>query len=148
MDNELKLKIMFEISQIEKLISESQPLRDLCKLKTLDFIELSAAAMVLHSFYNGIENIILMILKNYNEKIPNGYNWHMELLEMAFTKNGDRDIIFNNEIKYQLEEYRKFRHLVRHIYNYKLDWLIMEDIMNNIQAIWGKIKEDINRFIE
>jgi hypothetical protein len=47
LDNELKIKVTFEISQIEKLLSESQPLQDLCRLKKPDFIELSAAAMVL-----------------------------------------------------------------------------------------------------
>jgi hypothetical protein len=148
LNNELKIKVTFEISQIEKLISESQPLLNLCKLRTPDFIELSAAAMVLHSFYNGIENILLMIFKNYGEKLPNGYNWHMELLEMAFIQNGDRNIIFNSELKYQLEEYRKFRHIVRHIYNYKLNWSMMEEIMNNLHLNWEKIKEDLNKFIE
>ena len=38
------------MSQIDKLLNESQPLQDLCRIKNPDFIELSAAAMVLHSF--------------------------------------------------------------------------------------------------
>ena len=148
MDNELKIKITYEISQIDQLLIDSQPLQDLCRIKNPDFIELSAAAMVLHSFYNGVENIILMILKGYEEKIPNGNNWHMELLEKASIQNGDRKIIFSSELKSQLEEYRKFRHIVRHVYNFKLNWTMMEGIMNNINTIWDKIKEDLNKFIE
>ena len=148
MNNELKIKVEFEISQIDKLLSESQPLQDLCKLKKPDFIELSAAAMVLHSFYNGIENIIVMILKGYGEVLPIGYNWHMELLEKTCIQCGNRKIIFNSELKSQLEEYRKFRHLVRHIYNYKLNWTMMEGIMNNINTIWEKIKENLNKFLK
>ena len=148
MNNELKTKISFEISQVDKLINESQPLQDLCRLKTPDFIELSAAAMVLHSFYNGIENILLMIFKNYEEKLPSGNNWHIELLEKATNQNGDRKIIFDYEIKNQLEEYRKFRHIVRHTYNYKLNWAMMEGIMNNVNIIWSKIKESLNKFME
>ena len=148
MNNELKIKVEFEISQIDKLLSESQPLQDLCKLKKPDFIELSAAAMVLHSFYNGIENIIVMILKGYGEVLPIGYNWHMELLEKTCIQCVNRKIIFNSELKSQLEEYRKFRHLVRHIYNYKLNWTMMEGIMNNINTIWEKIKENLNKFFD
>ena len=148
MDNELKIKVTFEISQIDKLLSESQPLQDLCRLKKPDFIELSAAAMVLHSFYNGIENIILMIVKNYEEKLPSGNNWHMELLEKASVQIGDRKIIINNELKNQLEEYRKFRHIVRHIYNYKINWTMMEGIMNNMNSIWSKLKDDLSKFLE
>ena len=148
MNNELKIKISFEISQIDKLLNESQLLQDLCKLKVPDFIELSAAAMVLHSFYNGVENIILMIFKNFEEKLPSGNNWHIELLEKATTQNGNRKIIFNSELKNQLEEYRKFRHIVRHTYNYKLNWTMMEGIMNNVNHIWNKIKENLYKFIE
>lgn len=60
MDKGLKLKVLYEISQIDKLIADSKPLLDLCSLKEPNFIELSASAMVLHSFYNGIENILVM----------------------------------------------------------------------------------------
>ena len=148
MNNEFRAKVLFEISQIDKLLSESQPLQDLCKLKIPDFIELSAAAMVLHSFYNGIENILLMIFKNYNEKLPSGNNWHMELLDNASIQNAERKVIFNNELKGQLEEYRIFRHIVRHTYNYKLNWTMMEGIMNNVNIIWNKAKEDLNKFME
>ena len=132
----------------DKLLNESQILQDLCRIKKPDFIELSAAAMVLHSFYNGIENIILMIAKNYDEKLPSGNNWHMELLEKASVQIGDRKIIINNELKNQLEEYRKFRHILRHIYNYKLNWTMMEGIMNNMNSIWSKIKDDLSKFLE
>ena len=104
--------------------------------------------MVLHSFYNGIENIIVMIFKGYGEVLPIGYNWHMELLEKTSIQCCNRKIIFNSELKCQLEEYRKFRHLVRHIYNYKLNWAMMEGIMNNINSIWSRIKENLNKFIE
>jgi len=60
LDNTLKTKLLFEISQIDKLLNDSKPLLDLYKIKTPDFIEISAGAMVLQSFYNGIENIMRM----------------------------------------------------------------------------------------
>jgi hypothetical protein len=61
LDNGIKAKILFEIFQIDKLLDGSELLLDLCKLKTPDFIEMSAAALLLHSFYNGIENILILI---------------------------------------------------------------------------------------
>jgi hypothetical protein len=70
LNNGLKAKIAFEISQIDKLLNDSKPLLDLCKLKVPDFIEISAAALVLHSFYNGIENILVLIFKYYDEQLP------------------------------------------------------------------------------
>ena len=72
----------------------------------------------------------------------------MKLLENASIQNGNRKVIFNNELKSQLEEYRKFRHIVRHTYNYKLNWIMMEGIMNNLNTIWSKTKENLNKFME
>ena len=102
MDEKLKRKIIFEISQIDKLLNDSKPLLDLCKLKTPAFIEMSAAALLLHSFYNGIENILRLIIKFYDTKLPNDIKWHMELLERAFISNENRI-----EKKYSVSNYRK-----------------------------------------
>jgi hypothetical protein len=70
LDNNLEEKINNEIGRINKLFDNGKPLLALCKLKEPDFIEASAAALFLHSFYNGIENVILLIFKNSGEIIP------------------------------------------------------------------------------
>jgi len=148
LDEKIKTKIVFEISQIDKLLNDSKPLLDLCKLKTPDFIEMSAAALILHSFYNGIEIILRFINKFYDTKLPNDTKWHMELLEKAFIPNENRKKIFNIELQETLEEYLKFRHFVRHSYGFQLDWERMEDLILRINDIWIKVKNDINLFIE
>jgi hypothetical protein len=63
-------------------------------MKTPDFIEMSAVALLLHSFYNGLENILVLVFKHYNKTLPNGTKWHMELLEQAFISNEDSKSIF------------------------------------------------------
>ena len=148
MDEKLKTKVLFEISQIDRLVNDSKPLLDLCKLKVPDFIEMSAAALVLHSFYNGLENILKLIIKFYDDKLPSDSKWHMELLEMAFVQNRTRKEIFRNELQGILEEYLKFRHFVRHSYGFQLEWERMEDLIKGIHDTWKMIKEDMNKFIE
>ena len=118
LDSKLKAKILFEVSQIEKLLNESKPLLDLCKLKYPDFIEMSAAALLLHSFYNGIENLVIQILKDYNEELPKGNKWHIELFDRAFELKGDRKQIVRIELQESLEEYLRFRHFIRHSYGF------------------------------
>jgi uncharacterized protein (UPF0332 family) len=148
LNNGLKTKVLFEISQIDKLLDASKPLFDLCKLKEPDFIEMSACAMVLHSFYNGIENILILIFKHYDEKLPHSIRWHMELLDKAFIPEKDRDQIFENELQKTLEEYLKFRHFVRHSYGFQLEWERMENLINEISIFWKNIKDNINNFLE
>ena len=148
MDNGLRTKLLFEISQIDRLISNYKPLLDLCNLKTPNYIEISAAAMLSHSFYNGIENILILIFKSYDEELPNGNKWHIELLDKAFISNKDRPQIFKSELQELLEEYLKFRHFIRHAYGFQFEWSMMEDLIKRIDNVWMSVREDINRFIE
>ncbi|MDR1316947.1 MAG: hypothetical protein LBK13_08760 [Spirochaetales bacterium] len=148
MDNSLKAKIVFEISQIDKLLNDSKSLLDLCKLQIPDFIEMSAAALVLHSFYNGIENILVLIFKYSGEQLPKSNKWHMELLDKAFISEETRKQIFNNEIQQTLEEYLKFRHFIRHAYGFQLEWERMAELINGMEDFWIIVKADINNFIE
>ena len=66
MNKILKTKVAFEINQIDKLLDKADPLLKLCRLTEPDFIEMSAMAAVLHSFYNGIEGIFLIVDKYTN----------------------------------------------------------------------------------
>ena len=76
MDEAIKIKIDHEISRIDKSLNDVSPLLNLCKIKEqLDIIELTAAAQVLHSFYNGVESIIVLFFKYMNEKLPNDLRW-------------------------------------------------------------------------
>lgn len=52
MDEAVKTKIEYEISQIDELIEKSEVLISLCKNKEPDFIEITAIGGILHSFYN------------------------------------------------------------------------------------------------
>jgi len=147
LDSKLKAKVLFEVSQVEKLLNDSKPLVDLCKVKKPDFIEMSATAMVLHSFYNGIENILILIFKFYDKQPPNSNKWHMEMLDKAFISENERKQIFCNGIKERMEEYMKFRHFVRHMYGFQLEWERMEGLLAGINDFWETIKENINDFL-
>jgi hypothetical protein len=130
------------------MLNESEPLLKLCKLKTPDFIEMLAAAMLLHSFYNGIENVLLLIFKYYDETLPNGIKWHIELLDKAFVSNRERRQIFSTALLKPLDEYLKFRHFVRHSYGFQLEWTRMENLIEEVENTWKNVKENINNFIK
>jgi hypothetical protein len=148
LNNNLKEKIENEIARINKLFDNGKPLLDLCRLKEPDFIEASAAALFLHSFYNGIESIILLVFKNIEENIPNNLQWHKELFEKTFEANDKRTILFRNEYKEQFVEYLSFRHYIRHSYGSELDWKRLKPLINNVEDLWKIIEEDIEQFIK
>jgi hypothetical protein len=143
----LEKKINLELENIDKLFLEAKPLFDLCKLRLPDFVEASAAALILHSFYNGIENILLLIAKNYNET-TSGVNWHTQLFENAFQKTEKHTNIFTDEIKAPLKEYLTFRHFIRHAYAYSIDAVRMKPLIQNVELTWATAKENIKAFVK
>ena len=98
-DLELKTKILFEISEIDELLSKSSLLLQKCQIHEPDFIELSAVGSTIHSFYNGLENIFLMIQKNIDKKISTKERWHSELLLSMFDKNDNRKALLRESLK-------------------------------------------------
>ena len=147
MNKNVKEKIEYEISRIEKLLSDAKPLLDLCKLKEPDFIEKTAAAQILHSFYNGVESVVILFLKSINEKTPNDSRWHKTLFEIMFGKNSMNVTILRNEIKVPLEKYMYFRHFISHSYSSELKWNEMEPLVKNLEEMWKIIKTDFELFI-
>ena len=148
LDETVKIKIEHEISRIDKLITNAKPLLNLCKIREPDFIEITATAQILHSFYNGVESIIIIFFKNLGEKLPNDIHWHKTLFEMAFGKNSKNKIIFNDDKKEKLEEYLSYRHFIRHSYSSELRWTEMAPLVKEILDIWKTIKDDFGIFMK
>ncbi|GHV82526.1 hypothetical protein AGMMS49991_10840 [Spirochaetia bacterium] len=148
LDNNLKEKIEHEISRIEKLLNDAQPLLDLCKIREPDFIEITATAQILHSFYNGVESVVILFLKSINEKTPNDIRWHKTLFEVMFGINSKNIPIIRKDIKEQMEKYMYFRHFIRHSYSSELKWNEMEILIKNLDEMWKIIKTDFEDFIK
>ena len=148
MDSSFKEKIEHEISRIEKLINDAKPLLDLCKLREPDFIEITATAQMLHSFYNGVESVVILFLKSISEKIPNDTKWHKALFEIIFGQNSKNITIIRYDIKEQMEKYMYFRHFIRHSYSSELKWSEMEMLVKNLEEIWKIVKDDFELFIK
>jgi len=140
-------KIIFEISEIDKLLNDVASLLLLCKERNPDLIETMASAAVLHSFYNGLENIFLHIARDYDKTIPSGNKWHKKLLEQMNTENNRKAVLSEEKIQ-QLSEYLIFRHFFRHAYSYRLDWDEMKELVLNIETVWAGVKIEILDFLK
>lgn len=146
--NKLKEKIEAEIQKLDRLFQESEPLLILCKQKEPDFIEISAVALCLHSFYNGIENILSLIAKNVDkDKIQDGH-WHKTLFNNAFLDTANRKRIFRAELQEPLGKYLTFRHFIRHSYDYEIEWNLLKPLIDGIETAWEQAKEDLFIFIQ
>ena len=104
--------------------------------------------MIIHSFYNGIENILLLIIKNKDSVLPNGVKWQKVLFAKAFEATENRSPIFREGLKESLNDYLQFRHFVRHSYGFQLKWEKMKNMLFGMNTIWENIKQDLHMFIK
>jgi hypothetical protein len=63
-------RVQLDIQQIDQLFSTYQELFDQARQRPPNLIEMTAIASVLHSFYNGIENIFLSIARGVDHYFP------------------------------------------------------------------------------
>jgi len=148
LDNAIKMKIENEISRIDKNIEKHDYLFCLYESgKEPELRDVESGGTFMQSFYNGIENIVLMIFKEIGEDITNSGQWHTDLLNNAFESTEKRKAIFNNEYKDQLNDYKSFRHIFRHRYGYEIEWNDIKSLIGSVKELWTKIKNDINNFM-
>jgi hypothetical protein len=148
LDNAAREKLLYEIQQINTLLEDASPLLSICRVREPDFIERSAAALLLHSFYNGIESMLVIIEKSTCTIKIDSPSWHKTILDNSFMKTEKRPAIFSASLKERLQEYMLFRHFVRHSYGFQIVWDKMKALVYNLNEFWHAIKGDITLYIE
>lgn len=98
-------------------------------------------------FYRGCEQIGERIAVTLDGGLPQGENWHKTLLRQLAEQGGDeRPPLWSGSLLLELDEYRKFRHLVRHRYNDELKPERVLMIAQEIQPILTKVRHAVAVF--
>lgn len=137
---ESREKILAGIENIEIIIQEVE---ELTKKDELNKYEINSAALFLHNFYNGVENILVQILKNHNFMIPKTANWHKDLLILALNEK-----FLTEDLHQELLKYLSFRHFIAHNYTFKIDYDLFSPLFRNLLKVYIKFKEKIISEIE
>jgi len=144
----LKEEIRIEMENIERLNKEMKDL--LAEIEEQpSYVEIRAAASILHDFYSSIERIFKKIALLIDKNLPSGENWHIELLsQMAKPFANIRGPVISEELFENLKEYLKFRHLFRHIYGFELKWERFNELCTKLENIIKELKAEIEKFLE
>lgn len=140
-------QVEFEIGQIEQLLESYAGLLERTKTSRPDLVEITALASILHSFYNGIENIFLSISKGIDAEIPTGTQWHRDLLTQMPQANQHRAAVLTIETTRRLADYLGFRHFFRHSYSFFLDWNELEKLIFPLTEVWAQVKAELQQFL-
>jgi len=146
-ENAIK-KIKFEIKQINTLVDSYQALFSKVEESSPDLVELAALASILHSFYNGIENIFQIIVKKIDLEIVDDAQWHKEILRKMSEPNKNRGAVISIHTMLLLSRYLSFRHFYRHSYSFYLNWIELQPLVRSLTRIWNSTSNEINAFLE
>ena len=106
-----------------------------------------AAALRLHSFYTGVERCLLLVSRVVNGSTPaQGEDWHRRLLERMALATATRPALLREITQQQLQEYLRFRHLLR---NLDADELRPEPIallISQLPPLWQELQHDLRHF--
>lgn len=143
---QIKDMIRFQVGEIDSEFQAFKPLFDLIRLRKPDLVEMTALASVLHSFYNGVENIFIIIARKVDETIPSGQKWHSDLLIQMTHENEKRKGVISHQTFEILKEYLMFRHFIRHSYKWRINWDEFKNIALDAEATWYKVKTEFSNF--
>ncbi|MBL7016281.1 MAG: hypothetical protein ISR84_01850 [Kiritimatiellales bacterium] len=107
---------------------------------SLSALELAGLGAVLHSIYNGIENIIKQVLKEEMFEIPTGTFWHRDLLLLAVNAK-----IISPAVLERAKEYMAFRHFFTHAYALTLKPERMRPLVESAPDLIDEFKNDLKK---
>lgn len=130
-------------AQVEKLLELIRQTED----QDLHNGLISGLALHLHSFYTGAERIFYNIARNIDGEVPTNANWHQQLLEQMSVEIPDvRLAVIVEQTRLGLDEFRRFRHVVRSRYAYQLDSERVQLLAAKLPLVSQQLIQDCQRF--
>ena len=144
--NELKEDVLDEEKAIDETIEKLCQIRGNFDPQKQDILTEPAMGTYLMNFYNGIENILKRISKEYYSIIPKGNSWHKELIVLSYNAPEGKIPIFDQAIAEGIIPYKNFRHRFVSGYGFQLRGEKMLELIDNVESLWDDIKRAISEF--
>ncbi len=136
-----------EREQLHRLPKSHRPLIERCTASPPGEYELSALAAMLHSFYNGVENIFKRIAEELDGQSPRREFWHRQLLDSMSEPGKARSVVLSKGLVERLDSYLDFRHFFRHAYVFTLRWDRMSSLVLGLEETLKLFDEELSRFL-
>lgn len=142
----LSRRIHETLEDIEKVIARAQAGWKQYQ-NSGDDLYLDSVALSLHGFYNGIEGVLENIATSLDRQLPGGDGWHKKLLkQMASEMPEIRPAVISILTLTVLEEYLRFRHLVRNVYSFEIDPIKLGPLVEGASDAFNQVSQELTDF--
>ncbi len=146
----LAARIRQELEALEKVITRAKRALALAhKYPDDEDLYLDAVALNLHDFYTGLERVFYQIAATLDEAVPESRCWHQKLLrQMAKERPQIRPAVISEEIRESLDEYLRFRHVVRNHYAFEFDSERLGRLVQGLDFVFPRINKELQAFAQ
>lgn len=141
-------RIRRELADIERAVARADRAARVAQDEAVDSqLYIDAAALNLHGFYTGLERAFQQIAEIVDESLPAGAEWHRALLEqMCIEFPGVRPAVLSSVTCQALDEFMRFRHVVRNVYAYNLNPGRVMQLVEDCASLFSQIKVELAQF--
>jgi hypothetical protein len=112
-------------------------------------VYLDAVALNLHGFYSGLERLFELIAGRVDHSLPASEVWHRDLLfQMGREIQGVRPAVISQYHVDKLDEFRRFRHLVRNVYTVNLLPDRKSKLILALPDLWSQLRAELMAFAD
>jgi len=142
----LASRILNEISSLAVVVARVESAWKAAAANNDEFY-FDSVALNIHSFYSGLERVFEKISSAVDGSLPQGLNWHQELLnQMALEIPDVRPAVISEKTRQQLDTYRGFRHVVRNVYTYHISPDKMKPLAKAIRPVFKQVEKELTAF--
>ena len=139
-------RIHRELSNIDTVLQRAYRGWDDFQNSGYDLV-IDSISLNLQAAYNGLEVIFEMIAEDIDGQRPSGDKWHQQLLvQMAAQVDGVRPAVISSDSCENLNRYRSFRHVVRHIYPFDLEASPIEELIELANPTFSQVNQELVAF--
>lgn len=146
---ELAERIRGELEDLQRVVSRATIAWNRAQHSPDEPWYLDSVALNLHGFYSGLERLFELIARQVDLNTPSGETWHRELLrQMAKDRPDVRPGVLGESTVARLDEFRRFRHLVRNLYTMNLDSERISGLLSSLPRLWETVCVEMLAFAD
>jgi hypothetical protein len=146
---ELVERIRGEVSDLERVVQRALRAWSQAQRASGEQAYLDSVALNLHGFYSGLERLFEVIARHVDRTLPTNETWHRDLLQQMTHDLADvRPGVIGRDNALVLDEFRRFRHLVRNVYTMNLMPDKMAGLMSALPGLWSRLHAELLAFAD
>jgi hypothetical protein len=143
-------RIRKELDEIDRLVARANRAYATARKNPQDAdLYMDSVALNLHDAYSGLERIFKQIAATVDGNVPGESDWHRQLLQqMGLNLPKMRPPVLTEHAIARLDEYLRFRHVVRNVYTFSFDPERVGRLATEMEDVLTQIRQELLAFAD